>query len=365
LKIFYKIITIALLAFLVLPLWGENSITAKMELYNSIGRIGADNWYSTGIGIASIIINQKDNKNVKSQIKLSAVMPDPTGTDPAYFDISRAYVKFRFPKIRAVIGKAPFSWGEGLVFNAGDVIFGSSALNTNLMQSEFLDTATWLTTLYYPLGDFSYLESIVISPDVMSDDIGITMGGGRVVTKLGNTKLESGYIYEGLKDAHKPYISLQGNLYLDWHLSATAALPTGNGLTDSFKESLAITAGIYSLARIGYDGILNYRLEAMVKPYEKWNEYSAGTESEVYGIYLYPELSYSFNSGMALMLRGFVSPVDLSAVAIPGFSWNVFQGFNLIGFAAFYIGDPDDTYAWEPETGSGGFSLLAGVSVTY
>ncbi|MBA7532872.1 hypothetical protein ES705_25102 [subsurface metagenome] len=362
-KTFYKIITIALLAFLALPLWGENSITAKMELYNSIGRLKADNWYSTGIGIASIIINQKDNRNVKSQIKLSAVMPDPRGTNPIYFDLPRAYVKFRFPKIRAVIGKAPFSWGEGLVFNAGDVIFGSSALNTNLMQSEFLDTATWLTTLYYPLGNFSYLETIVISPDIMSEGIDITMGGGRVVTKLGNTKLESGYIYDGLKDAHKPYITLQGNLYLDWHLSATAALPTGNVLINSFEESLVITAGIYSLARIGYDGTLSYRFEAMIKPYEKWSEYSAGTES--YGIYLYPELSYSFNSGMALILRSFVSPVDLSAVAIPGFSWNVFQGFNLIGFAAFYIGDPDDTYAWEPETSAGGFALMAGVSVTY
>lgn len=360
-----KILPTTILVILALPLWGESSITAKMELYNSIGRLKADNWYSTGIGIASIIINQKDNKNVKSQIKLSAVMPDPTGTDPVYFDISRAYVKFRFPKIRAVIGKAPFSWGEGLVFNAGDVIFGGSALNTNLMQSEFLDTATWLTTLYYPLGDFSFLESIAIAPDIMSDSIEITMGGGRMVTKLGKTKLESGYIYDGPEDAHKPYITLQGNLYLDWHLSATGALPTGNALSDSFADSLVITAGIYSLARIGYDGTLNYRLEAMVKPYEKWNAYSAGTESEVYGIYLCPELSYSFNSGMALMLRGFVSPVDLSAVAIPGFSWNVFQGFNLIGFAAFYIGDPDDTYAWEPETGAGGFSLLAGVSVTY
>jgi hypothetical protein len=174
LKTSYKIITIALLAFLALPLWGESSITAKMELYNSIGRLKADNWYSTGIGIASIIINQKGNRNVKSQIKLSAVMPDPTGTNPVYFDISRAYVKFRFPKIRTVIGKAPFSWGEGLVFNAGDVIFGSSALNTNLMQSEFLDTATWLTTLYYPLGNFSYLEAIAISPDIISDSIDIT-----------------------------------------------------------------------------------------------------------------------------------------------------------------------------------------------
>ncbi len=348
-------------------LWGENSITARMELFNLAGRLGSNTWYSTGAGIASIIINQKDNKNVKSQIKLSAVMPDPVGDSSVYFDIPRAYVKFRFPGIRAVIGKAPFSWGEGLIFNAGDVIFGDSALDTNLMQSEFLDSATWLTTLYYPLGDFSYLEGIVTSQDIVSDGIDLSMVGGRIVTKLKDTKLESGYIYDGRVYAHKPYLTLQGNLYLDWHLSASVSLPYGYALTDSIEESLVITAGIYSLASIGYDGILNYRLETLIKPYEEWEEYSAGPEeSESYGIYLYPELTYSMGSGMALILRSFISPVDMSAAVIPGFSWNVFQGFNLLGFATFGIGDTTDTYGWEPESiGGSGFALMIGVSVIY
>ncbi len=362
-----RFIPIVMILLAVIPLWGENSITAKMELFNLAGRMGSNTWYSTGAGIASIIINQKDNRNVKSQIKFSAVIPDPFGDDPVYFDIPRAYVKFRFPGIRAVIGKAPFSWGEGLIFNAGDVIFGDSALETNLMQSEFLDSATWLTTLYYPLGDFSYLEAIVISPDLISAGIDITTAGGRLVTKLDNTKVESGYIFAGTENAHKPYISLQGNLYLDWHLSASTSLPTGDAIPDSLKDSLVITAGIYSLVRLGYDGILNYRIEVLIKPYEKWEEYSAGSgEPESYGIYLYPEIAYSFNSSMALVLRGFVSPVDRSAVVIPGFSWNVFQGFSLLGFAAFSIGGPSDTYAWEPESvGSSGFALMAGVSVIY
>lgn len=352
-------------------LWGESRITTKMELFDTVVWLGSNNWISAGTGSVSLSIDQTDNKNVKSQFRISAV-PNPETGD---IDVSvpRAYVKFRFPKIRSVIGKAPFSWGEGLIFNAGDVIFGDTALSTNLMQTEFLDSDAWLTTLYYSLGNFSFIEAIVLPPEDILDSgtvengLDKTIAGGRLVTKLGNTKLESGYIYDGRIYAHKPYLTLQGNLYLDWHLSASVSLTAGDALTDLIKDSLVITAGIYSLASIGYDGILNYRLETLIKPYEKWEKYSAGTdESESYGIYLYPELTYSLNSGMALILRSFFSPLDMSAVVIPGFSWNVFQGFNLLGFATFGIGEPSDTYAWEPETAGGsGFALMIGVSVIY
>ena len=355
-----------------MALWGESRITAKMELFDTAVWLGSNNWISAGTGSVSLSIDQTDNKNVKSQFRISAV-PNPE-TGDIDVTVPRAYVKFRFPKIRSVIGKAPFSWGEGLIFNAGDVIFGDTALSTNLMQTEFLDSSAWLTTIYYPLGSFSYVESIILPPeDILNDSsdvengIDATMAGGRLVTRLGNTKLESGYIYDGRTYAHKPYLTLQGNLYLDWHLSTSVALPTGDTLTDSVKDSLVITAGIYSLASIGYDGILNYRLEALIKPFEKWEEYSAGPgQSEAYGIYLYPELAYSFNTSMALILRSFISPVDMSAAVIPGFSWNVFQGFSLLGFATFGIGDTTDTYAWEPESAGGsGFALMIGVSVIY
>ncbi len=352
-------------------LYGESRITTKMELFDTVVWLGSNNWISAGTGSVSLSIDQTDNKNVKSQFRISAVPNPETGNID--LSLTRAYVKFRFPKIRSVIGKAPFSWGEGLIFNAGDVIFGNTALSTNLMQTEFLDSDAWLTTLYYSFGSFSFMEAIVLPPEDILDSgtvengLDKTIAGGRLVTKLGNTKLEAGYIYDGRNYAHKPYLTLQGNLYLDWHLSTSVAMPAGEALTDSIKDSLVITAGVYSLISIGYDGILNYRLEALIKPYEKWEEYSAGSgEYESYGIYLYPELAYSFTTSMALILRSFISPVDMSASVIPGFSWNVFQGFNLLGFATFGIGEPSDTYAWEPESAGGsGFSLMLGASVIY
>lgn len=40
-------------------------------------------------------------------------------------EVPRAYVKLRFPWMRVTLGKTRLSWGQGLPFNAGDLIFGS------------------------------------------------------------------------------------------------------------------------------------------------------------------------------------------------------------------------------------------------
>ncbi len=347
-----------------LPLWGESRITTRMELYDTVIRMGDSSWLNGGLGLLTVSFDQKNNQNVKSRLELSASSDLATGDYT--FSISRAYVKFRFPAFRAVIGKAPFSWGEGLVFNAGDILFGNSALSTNLMQNEFLDSTVWMTSVRAPLGPFSFTEVIVLPPAVFTDGFDTSKTGGRIVIKPGNTKLESGYLYDGSDSSHKTYISLQGNLLLDWHFSAAAFFPDGYSFTDSIENSLVLTTGVYSMTSIGYDGILNYRLEAQIKPYGEWSAAAGAGQPGLYGLYLYPEVSYAFNSGMVLMLRGFISPVDKSAVAVPGFSWNIFQGFTLLTMAALGIGEPGDTYAWEPvsDTNSG-FSLMAGVSVVY
>lgn len=348
------------------PVFGEGSITTKMELYDTAARLGTDSWTGAGLGNLSVSYNQTDNRNVKSRLVINAA----TNLDPAAADydlsISRAYVKFRFPHFLAVIGKAPFSWGEGLIFNAGDLLFGSSPVTTNLMQSEFTDSPVWMSSLGFPLGPFSFIEGLYLPPDLLTEGLDSSKEGGRIVTKLAGIKLEAGYLYNGSEIQHKVYASLQGNLLVDWHLSASAAFQNGRTFEDNWRNSLVFTGGIYSLRSIGYDGTLNYRLETIVKPFELWKESAAGSQNGNYGMYLYPELSYSFNSGMVLLLRGMISPVDMSAVIIPGFSWNVFQGFTIITMGSIGAGDNNDTFAWTPDSPQqSGLSIMAGVSVVY
>ena len=98
---------------------------------------------------------------------------------------------------------------------------------------------------------------------------------------------------------------------------------------------------------IGYSGTLSYRLETRIEPGGKWESSGETGLPQQYGIYLYPELSYTFQSGMALMLRSFISPVDMSAVIIPGFSWNVFQGFTFISLISFGTGSPGSTFCMD------------------
>ncbi len=368
-----RILPVIFLTLLVLfPVFGESSITAKMELYDTAIRLGADSWAGVGLGNLSVSFNQTNNRNVKSRLVLNAATNLDTAAgsgsfpDDYSFYISRAYVKFRFPHLRSVIGKAPFSWGEGLIFNAGDLLFGSSPISANLMQSEFTDSSVWMSSLNFPLGPFSFIEGLYLPPDLLTEGLDSAKEGGRIVTKLAGTKLEAGYLYNGSETLHKAYAALQGNLLLDWHLSAAAAFRNGYSFENNWKSSLVITGGVYSLRSIGYNGTLNYRLEAMVKPYELWEESPAGSQNGNYGIYLYPEVSYSFNSTMVLLLRSMISPVDMSAVIIPGFTWNVFQGFTIITMGSIGAGESNDTFAWRPVSPQkSGLSIMAGVSVVY
>ncbi len=346
------------------PLYGKNSITTKMELYNTVLRTGSDSWTGSGLGKLSVSFKQKNNRNVRSELVLNGTS-DPATGDLSLF-ISKAYIKFKFPGFRAVIGKAPFSWGEGLVFNAGDILFGSDAVTTNLMQSEFQDSTTWMTSLNVPLGPFSFAEGIYLPPNILSAGLDASKEGGRLVTKLAGIKLETGFLYDGTDTTQKVYVTLQGNLVINWHFSAAAFFPKGDPFPNAVKNSFVITGGIYSINRIGYAGTLNWRLETMVKPWQEWKQHILASAGENYGIYVYPEIKYAFNSGMVLLLRSMISPIDSSAVIIPGFSWNVFQGFTVITLISFGTGSPGSTFAWKPEfTGKSGLSLMAGVSVVY
>ena len=330
----------ALLVFLIPSLFGESSITAKMGLYNTFLTDGTGSWSGSGTGALSVSFNQTGNRNVKSRLDLNAVTnlypsaPPGAVPDDYHFYVSRAYVKFRFPFFRAVIGKAPLSWGEGVVFNAGDLVFSSPSVSVNLMQVEFSDSNRWLTSLYFPLGPFSFIEGLYLPPELFTDGLETSKGGGRLVTKVLNTKFEAGYLYDGADSLHKLYGSLQGNFFADWYLSAAGFFP-GDSAPAAF-----ITGEIYTMRSIGYDGTLNMRMEALTQ-----------INSNTFSIY--PEISYAFNSGMQFFLRSIVLLSENSAAVVPGFTWNVFQGFTIISMASFGIGKSDDV------------SIMAGISVVF
>ena len=405
----------------------EHRSTVELDLYSSAARAGGDSWVGMGAGIASYRLQQTENPNVRSLLEISALFtPTPSGGPDASFDVEKAYAKFRFADMRGTIGKAPFSWGEGLIFNVADSMF-SRGTGADLMQSEFEDAAAWLTGLSWYFGPFSFVEFIAIPAPLEaivgdSSESEVTAGYGlpaledyragiRWIAKPMGIKTELGYLFDGRDGTgpddssaagseggslqgdsaafqegafyHRPYFSLQGNIGIDWHLSASLELPDRGAIFAGAWEGFLISSGLYSLIPVGYDDSLGFRVETLTRPAGEWEERhiedeSGGTASPAsYGLYSYGEVSYDFGTGFSLALRSLISPIDLSAKISPGLSWNIFQGFTLLGYASFQTGDGGDTYPWDPpateatstsggiSAGSSGASVMIGCNVVY
>lgn len=378
--------------------FADQRATVELELYNLAGRENDGSWSGMAAGMATYSLQQTGNRSVRSELELSALI-SPTSPElpDASFSVGKAYTRFRHSDFRGTIGKAPFSWGEGLIFNVADTMF-LSGTGTDLMQSEFEDASAWLAGASWYFGPFSFVE-LIVTPDVIEttrDETGQVSGyslpaaedlraGARFVGKPGAIKAEAGYLFDGrdgypisvdgetaaddsggdsglplsnsaaLQEGgyyHRPYLSLQGNLVVDWHLSASLEFTDSGTFTGNAEKGLLISSGLYSLIPIGYDDTIGFRLESLIHPDGRWSEQSGVTEG--YGAYGYGELTYDFGSGVALTLRSLVNPVDVSARISPGLTWNLFQGFTLLGYARVQTGDSDDTYPFESETDGGG-----------
>jgi hypothetical protein len=291
-------------------------------------------------------------------------------------DVPRAYAKVKLPWFRLTLGKTRLSWGQGFVFNAGDVIFGSMGLPQGQLFAPSLRPETsWLAALYLPLGSFSFLEAVLLpyvplppgslpagTPDGLAGSLaellkpvgpGELSGGLRGSWKLGATTVEAGYLYAGRTGEHRPYASLHGHLLVDWSLSGALAVPEAGAAWGSWRDWLSLSAGVFHLLRLGGDRSLSLRLEAALRPGGSWKEVEgpgalpAGVAGAPgYGLYLFPELVAALSDTLSLELRALVSPVDGSALGAAGASWKVYQGLTLLSYLALMTGDENDLFGW-------------------
>jgi len=319
---------------------------------------------------SSLNLDSVGNKNVKACFQLDSWIADSFS-----FDVPRAYLKVRFPWFRLTLGKTRVSWGDGFVFNAGDVVFHSMGVISGDLSAETLRNETgWLGAMYLPLGAFSFLEAVVFPyplPDpagTFSEDLSFLAGtvslhelsgGVRSAFKLGATTLESGYFASGREAEHRPYISLHGHMLVDWNLSASMAIPMFAPQWRRWDEWLAISAGLFHFADLGGSASLSFRLEAAIRPGSGWSETAGGVD---YGIFLFPEIAFSPSDTLSLKLRTLLSPVDLSALIVAGVSWNIYQGLDLFNYLSLMAGDSDDLYSWG---GYAGRSWTAGLEFVY
>lgn len=392
-----------LLLFCLLPFQGlsaEGSLTMDMSLTNTVmrtrtsGGAPGDAYYGYSLGgSGGMAFKSRGVRDVKAELRFDFIYPEQTvsvdydgtgGQDPVslsllMLSLDKAYVKVRFPWFRLTVGKTRLGWGDGFVFNSGDVIFGSTGTAVDLTAAEVRSETGWMTALNIPLGRFSFLEGLVMpatgdaEADLLVGDIRESSAGLRFYTKLAGFKWEGGYFFDGDASAgalHKPYLGIQGNLGIDFYLAASAAIPLQSAWESGFRESFNISFGLFHLQQLNRISSLSLRLETLVRPFGRWQP-AAGARD--YGLLLYPEIAYQVSESLNLSLRSLVSPLDLSAQLTFGADWNVYQGFSLLGYLVANAGESSDLFAWQKAEAlwtfgadmMDGAALILGVSFIY
>ncbi|MDY0288751.1 MAG: hypothetical protein RBR15_08005 [Sphaerochaeta sp.] len=342
-----------------LPLAAAESPVISMSLLPTIQyQAKDDTWTDTMVADLSVSLASKREGNVRGEVVLQGNSLNPT---PSFDSIvQKAYFKARFPSFRLTGGKTRLSWGDGMLFNAGDVLYGSNDASVSLTQAELRSTTNWLASVNYPLGLFSFAEAVV-----MPSETGVPIDmlfGARYYTTVKDIKMEVGYASMNPASSvrvHKPYLSLQGNLGFDWYLSSSVAIPEAGDIATETGESWMISGGVFHLMTLPLDRSLTLRLEFLTRPFGRW-ETGAVKDSDA-ALLLYPEVVLAYSPSLSFSLRAIISPLDLSAVSTLGMSWNIFDAFNLIGSISLATGEDGDLFAWSSSTSSS-FSATVGSS---
>jgi len=396
----------ALAAALVMVVSGSMHLAAEsrtsVDLSSVLGvtRISGEA-VASALTTGKLDISAASNPNVRGELQLRATIGNAAAGSGAAVTVPRAYLKVRLPWFRFMIGKSRVSFGRGFFFDAGDVIFGGAGLAvTDLSASVLRDDTTWLLETYLPLGNFSYLEGVLLpylgaggvfgSPASTSLATDLTQvltpvnwrnlsGGGRAVFRLAGVDMEAGYLFSGTSGVHLPYLAAAGSLGVDWYLAASATVPVSEADWPNLGERLAFSAGLFHLFRLSGDASIAGRIEGLVLPGGSWERASGGitpstlpavvvsggtaawpsastvtsTFTSRYGLYLFPELDYSPSQALSLQLRSIVSPIDASATLIAGTGWNVYQGLTLSGYLYAMLGADDATFGWNQPGGIG------------
>ncbi len=362
--------------------WSEAAVSADLTVLSTVSTLADGEWYSAGAGVAKISVQSAGDSNVKAGVTIQG-----TFSETAVLDLTRAWIKFRFPGIRFLVGKTGLSWGEGTYFNAGDILFGSTEIAVNLTDDVIRDDAAWLASVYVPLGRFSFLEAAYLPPaiDLASSALTAALAGIitydsfapvsadypspadsagalRVVFKAGGLKMEAGGIYRGDGGTAAAYAGLQGHLLADLNLTVSADILDENEVPEAWHESLAASFGAFQMFKPGRDITLTLRLEGLVRPWGRWDTEDGALASDACGILLYPEVSLAAGSMHSLFFRSVVSPVDASALIVGGYAFSPLKGLSLLAYAIVQAGEENDLFGWDRR---GGTSFAVGVRYVF
>ncbi len=249
--------------------------------------------------------------------------------DETTVTIPRLEVRWRMPTAsgwtpRFTVGRSRLTWGEGRLFNAGDLInrarpaevLGDAPVAAT---ADLREETQWLMAAYLPLGRFSYIETVALteSQDTLA-------AGVRIAGTIGPLKSETGYLYRNEDATHTIYISASGHMLLDVYGAVSLEIdPALANPADSSQYTY--TGGALHTATHPRLGSLSARGELLYTPM-------------VDSLTLFPELIWSPSQLLALFVRSEIQPGILYAPA-GGVSWTPATGLTLALTATALVGD--------------------------
>jgi len=287
----------------------EVTTGASIDLYNSV-LLSEGDALAAGLAVAELELAATDARDVRSRFVLRGTLYEQEGASGALVEVPRAEIRWRLfvgesYDLRVTAGRTRLSWGDGVVFNAGDVINGARPEELDLTAEVLRDETQWLTALYLPLGQFAFFEPVLLLPmydptiettgdgDSTAADAGAlaawkTSGGGRIQFEILGIKTETGYLYRGAEELHAPYLSLQGNLFLDLYGGASLEITADRDSAE--EDDLLLSAGALHTGNHPRLGGWTLRSEAL------WSERDRSLE-------LYPEVTWSPSLLFSLFVR--------------------------------------------------------------
>ncbi len=273
---------------LMFPLLSETEVHGKIQLntgYLHMNRfITPDIWFSSSL--ASLRVEQ-ESSFMKAIVEFSSslsVNPLSASLFSRSFQLDKAYSKIRIPFInnsfmRFSAGKMPLSWGYGMVYNSGDILFSNTAIlsSSNIYtagEDSMRTFSDWAFHLYVPFKDIAAAEAVFLPPlEFTYVNPQITRTAVRFLFMPYALFIENAEIGASLENniaqqnisSVKFYGAIDGTLFLDYTLCSSIALSPDNTNSASFNKDFWSISGslFYTLPKA------SVRAESLYYPYRE------------------------------------------------------------------------------------------------
>ncbi len=330
---------ITLLVTISLPIISSVTMSTEISLVNTlvVNKSVAPSYIQSGSAL--VTLSSSGYKNIKADIALKSIF---NSNNDITVDLDRITIKARFPSFRILVGKTRLDWGEGSLFNAGNVLFEDTNYSVPILNNSPVLDRAWLSAITIPLSSFSFLEGAIIVPE--TKEIEEVKGGIRYYNSEGSVKVETGLSFRDY--SLTPHISIMGNVGIDASFSASVDISLAGEDSTHLKESITLSSRLFHIIAFRNQNRLSLSLESLYTPFP---------QSENLALFLYPTIQYQLSNGISISVHSIISPLDLSASLHAVASWNIFDGLMISASMNTEVGDEGDTFSFDK--GMSSFSI--------